>query len=639
MRNKSLVKELMRNLKIRKREAVALIGQNILKDESADKIIEDMNYISMSVIQNASKKYVKPKYSNKSENSDNKIVYSLVGKEYYDKFFSYLKNMSEVHNSIEVDLLSNCIQSLAVRKIYERLNGKIEDYRKFVNELPNKDIYNLAKTFNLGDNVIKYIAKNGNEKDFHDYMTSTILRNDDSVEAVNTCSKELSDKIFNNLKAELEKNGSVYFNKEELLNSLGYIDNCKKIAEADKEQIKDLCIKSLLDGRNVHEQSRFLKSKLTSGEEVKEYYQNFMNDRGYSYLINKEGEYSDKVYDSMIEELEKGGLDLSAKEVMKIISKCGEFDMEFDDYYGINEDVFKTKNRFFKDKRFYETYYGSRLEEILSKLEENEKAKAEKINEELAKKGIGELRLTKDGKYMIDNNEVELCSDNLEYDKINDIGIGKKCKYYYDGIIIDNYVDMTSEQRREFNNKNKANNINKRTICKDINGEQIIDNVTDFEVDNERYHLGNFGLDKNFRYSVFWKEQNDKEYPDEAVGILDTQEEINEDSLISFIAQNPQRFSQLYNNNKSRINSDGKYNCIDYRELFNEIISMKPESKLLKSKMKNDEEILENLVSCVETKKMLVQKEKQAKELMREYEEFAKNNKEDRKVEDEHNAR
>ena len=205
MRNKSLVKELMRNLKIRKREAVALIGQNILKDESADKIIEDMNYISMSVIQNASKKYVKPKYSNKSENSDNKIVYSLVGKEYYDKFFSYLKNMSEVHNSIEVDLLSNCIQSLAVRKIYERLNGKIEDYRKFVNELPNKDIYNLAKTFNLGDNVIKYIAKNGNEKDFHDYMTSTILRNDDSVEAVNTCSKELSDKIFNNLKAELEK--------------------------------------------------------------------------------------------------------------------------------------------------------------------------------------------------------------------------------------------------------------------------------------------------------------------------------------------------------------------------------------------------------------------------------------------------
>jgi len=277
---------------------------------------------------------------------------------------------------------------------------------------------------------------------------------------------------------------------------------------------------------------------------------------------------------------------------------------------------------------------GTALREVIDRTNNKSLSIANKKLEEFAEKGVGEISLSnREEVIRFRRNKENLpyliggeLSDN---DGLTDLQV--ICPYSTISDMMDLQIqiaEMTPEQVEKFNHKVPPVQVktHKYRYSK-VDGGYVC-TVFDFEIDGKKYHVKNDNWSNFADYTVLW-EGEEENYPETAIGLTssyseyaDDQDSVNINSVIEFINQNSNRFSEYLNRWACRADCCGRFPLEHIEEFCKSIMIMDPESILRELKGKDtqvlEEVFIEDVVTKAAEKKALTEKEKKAFDLLSE---------------------
>ncbi len=672
---KSIRSELMKKLGIRKDEVSKLIStyaRNHNGHVDISQIEEDIKKISNSMIYGLGTMYkdydIKHEILECGKARQMDGILSLLNDNNQQIALSYLPN--DYYENVDTWVFT--LYHTAQKQLSDILDGDIDSYRDFVQELPYQNINKVAKTFEMEDKVAKFIALNGEFSDFQQFMTDAQPIRDDESELMNqyvsnysgkletkSCPRKLSNKIFKNLQEQVKENGNITFEREDMMRGLSVIHNNKKLIESEKEKLQDLFISHYIHGDTDENFVKFAKTDLPDMfETLKEYLEmdsnitwkeknDFITQKIFPSKHKEIVDAYNKLLKTLMQEVNIK--ELNPEQIVELISESNLSD-DGENYLRMIQDQETKKSKLIVSVphpviriKFIDIELdGSNLKTIIDKINHNSLTEANNLLENYAQEGIGEVSV--------------LYDTNFQYHSKNPIGkIGKEedspfliggeisddlgltdlqmiCPYSLisDELDLQNYkAEMTPEQIQQFNHKFESSPIKKHYYTfSDVAGYYDRE-VLDFELNGEQYHIRSADWTDGGSYSLIWKGE-DKNYPDKAMGLSSShsdwaykQRGVNKEAAINFISQIPMRFSKFFDENSSGLDCCFCYSAANLDVMCREIMMMQPESKLRetqeKSQQCSNDNFLEEVVESASLKKTLINQEKDAKDLLEEY--------------------
>lgn len=662
---KSVRKDLMEKLGVEKKEVSNLIStyaRNHNGQVNVKEIKEDVEKIASSMIYGLGTIY--KDYDVKHEilecgkdRQEEAIMSLLLEDEERDLALQYLPNRYYEN----VDTWAMTFYHTAQKKLSEILDGGIEEYRNFVDELPYENINRVANTFDLENEVAKFLAVNGNQSDFQKFMTDVEpIRNSEKAER-RSCPRNISKKLFRELQEEVKENDSVSFSRRDIMRGLSSIHNNKTLTQTEKEQLQDSFIKNSLRGEF---DEKFVKLNRTgvTFDTLKEYLEipTASWEEKEKFLTQKvlpiSEEKMQKAYDVLLADLDKKSqLDKLTPE--QIVERLDESALSQNgkNYISISEDEESKKAKLLisvphpviRNESMDIELDGTKLKEIMDCANSNSLDEANKQLELITQKGIGEAsvyngyKLTERFRHSLEKNILGSLGEENDSPyviggelsrKAGLIDLKVKCPYT---VISDNMqlesevVDMTPEQVQQFNHK--AEPVQVAEHCYSYGRVDGFYNrsVLDFEINGEKYHIKGADWTNGGTYTVIWKGE-EKNYPETAIGLSSSYSEwarnqrgVDKSSVIAFISENPKRFSEYYDSHAKNSDSCGLFPTRHIETLCEEIMEMSPESELKGKEIQYPEdEFLQKVVDSATARKTLSEKEKDAQGLLKEYEQL-----------------
>ena len=175
----------MKKLGIRKDEVSKLIStyaRNHNGHVDISQIEEDIKKISNSMIYGLGTMYkdydIKHEILECGKARQMDGILSLLNDNNQQIALSYLPN--DYYENVDTWVFT--LYHTAQKQLSDILDGDIDSYRDFVQELPYQNINKVAKTFEMEDKVAKFIALNGEFSDFQQFMLSRVMQNAENHE-------------------------------------------------------------------------------------------------------------------------------------------------------------------------------------------------------------------------------------------------------------------------------------------------------------------------------------------------------------------------------------------------------------------------------------------------------------------------
>ncbi len=678
---KGIRSELMETLGIDKYEVSKLIATYSRAHNgtvNARQIKEDIDKITSSMIYELGTIYkdydVRHEILECGKDRQEDGIMSLLGDKERELALSYLPNRYYEN----VDTWALTFYHATQKRLLKILDGGIDEYRKFVDKLPFQNINRVARTYGLESEVAEFLATNGHQKDFQQFMTDVQPVRDRETELMEqyvpnwsgkterkSCPQNLSSRIFKKLQEQMQENGTVSFGRESIMRGLSTIHNNKQLTEVEKEQLQDLFISHSLRDEVDDNFIRLARTEnLTSFDTLKEYLEMDSNipwDEKEQFLTQKvmpssQQEMND-AYNMLLATLAEKSKseELTPEQIVEILRESSLSENE-KNYIRMLQDEETEKSKLIisvahpviRGKTLDIEIDGTELNEIIYSANTKSLSEANKQLEEFAQGGIGEVSVLSNWRT---DNRLRYSSENV----IGAIGEEENAPYLIGGELSDNagvtdlqvkcpyntisdmmylqseVAEMTPEQIEQFNHKAKPVQVKDHHYKYGRADGYYSRTVYDFEINGEKYHIKGADWTNGGNYTVVWKGEEEN-YPETAMGLSSSYSEwarhqsgVNIDSVIEFINQNPNRFSKFLDDHAKEQDCCGRFPAPHIERVCRDIMRMETESELEKSKndlQYPDESFLGEVVGRATAKKILTEQEKGAQDLLAEYEQL-----------------
>ncbi len=678
--SKSIRNELVETLGIEKDEAAKLIATYARNhngnvdvtqiEENIEKIVNSMIYELGTIYKDYD---VKHEILECGKDRQEEGIMSLLDDENQELALSYLSN--RYYENVNTWALT--FYHATQKQLLKILDGGIEAYREFVNKLPYQNINRVARTYGIESEIAEFLSINGSQKDFQQFMIDIQPIRDEETQLMEkyvsnwsgkterkSCPQNLSSKLFKKLQEQLQENGTILFERESIMRGLSTIHNNKQLSEIEKEKLQDTFIVYSLRGEiddnfvrlarvenavSFDTLNEYLKMDSTTPWNEKE---EFLTKKvlpaseremqnAYNVLLitlNEKSKSKELSPEQIIELLEKTSLSKEGKNHMKMIQDEETKDTKL---------VISVAHPVIKGESMDIELNGNDLKQIIDIANDKSLAGANKQLEKFSQAGIGEVSVLNNWKtdsrfrYSSENvigaigeeeNSPYLTGGELsDNDGLSDVQV--KCPYSIisDTMYLDHKIaEMTPEQIEQFNHKTEPVQVKEHYYRYGKVDGYYTCNVYDFEINGEKYHIKNAEWTNGGNYTVVWKGEEEN-YPEIAMGLSSSYSEwarnqsgVNIDSMLSFISENPMRFSEYYDKRAKGSDCCGRFPASHIEKLCIDIMEMLPESKLRELKEQElkypNEEFLEEVVGRATVRKVLKEQEKEAQNLLTEYE-------------------
>ncbi len=679
---KSIRNDLMEILGIRKEEAEKLIATYSREHNGkidVERIKEDVNKITNSMIHELGWIYnsydIRHEMLECGKDRQAEAITSLLEDDDEKKLaLSYLPNWYYLN----VDRWASTFYHATQKNLLDTLNGGIEEYRKLVDELPYENINRVARTFNMESKMVEFLAKNGQQEDFQKFMTDIEPVRDYDEELMDkyvinysgktitkSCPQQISDKLFKKAQEKVKKDDKVVFDRENIMRGLSAIYNNKKLSKDEKDELQDLFMTKSLEKNVNNEFTRLVKKEDYSNFNILKQYLNMKPDISWeekekfinNQILLKKKKEMKKVYNEFLENIENKSKteeitpEVFIDELVKSpLSKNGRNELMImqDEKTKKEELVVSTKNPIIWGEELNIKVDGTKLKELINSINNESLSKANKELEECANAGIGEIstfnnwktvnRFSESSENILGAINEEENSPYLTGGELSSSGgltdLKVKCPYNViskDRIFLDEEIaEMTPEQIKKFNNKAEPVHVEEHRYRFGRIDGYYTRHVYDFNINGEQYHIKGADWTNGGSYTVVWKgeEQN---YPEKAMGLSSSRSEwarnqrgVSFGAVIKFISENPMRFSVYYYIFAEDCDSCGRFPTPHIESMCKDIMRMPRESKLREIKeidlQNSKEDFINELLKSANDKKELKEKERQAQDLLTEYE-------------------
>lgn len=581
---------------------------------------------------------------------------SLLTKENYRKALEYLPNRFYIN----VDNWVSTFYLVAKNEFSKILEGDVEDYRKFVENLNYKNINRVANFFRMEADVVKFIARNGDIKDFQEFMTDIEPVRDSNTSERRGCPSKISKKLFESIKNK-DTEEKINFNRKNIMRILSIIHKREDFSDEQKQNLEKIFIENFSDFVYDTNLSTLLNSvnsiKYETIKEYIDYSKGREEDEKTKFFLdilqNKENDELSLEYEQLMEELnemEKSGeLNLIAFKDKLVASKIlndhrnsvNIHRNDEDDSIKMNIYVPLSRNLRFRNKErgtitevsdLKVSLDATELASFIDKVNEMSKDNAQSQMNSIIENGIGEIKLARNDYDM--NRKIEYSdkdilgflresvnSPYIIYNGINELSATVPYYCINERLGMSKYkIEMDEEEIEKFNSKNELPEINEHSYSFGrIDGYYMRD-VLDFMLDEEVIHIKEADWTNGGWYTVIWKEQ-DKDYPDKAMGISTSTSEwarcqsgIDEKVFIKFVCQHPLRFKKYYEKIARGSDCCGCFPAPYIETICKDILRMPTERELL------EERFAQNIIDSAQEKEELTEKKSQAEELCNDYE-------------------
>ena len=681
---KSIREDLMEALGVTKEEASKLISTYSRNHEGKVNIAEikkDMERITDSMIYELGTVYkdydIKFEILDCGKDRQESAILELLDDEEREIALSYLTN----RYSENVNTWALTFYHIAQKKLLKILDGNMKEYREFVDKLPYKNINRVVRTYGVESEFAVFLAKKGREEDFEQFMTDIEPIRDEEAELMEKyvsnysgkieerkCPKNLRDKIFRKIQDEVKINGTITFERENIMKGLSSIHNNRNLTQKQKENLEDLFIKCCIENRVDYYFADFAKARnAVTYNGLMEYLEKYSDAEWYqkeefitANLLPEIQKNMQLSYDELLAEFMKKSKKekITPEEIYKEVHKSKLLKNEKnsirlltnEDEEKISLEITVTNPVVIGDRITFEID-GSKLKEIMDLANEGSLNEAKKKIEEFTQTKIGEISIINDYKTKtrfryshenvigtigdgedtpfltkISNNYLDLTDFQVKgpYDTIND-----------QMRIIPETAEMTPEQIEQFNHNSEPVKFKTHTYRFGRVDGYYNREVYDFELNGEKYHIKGADWTNGGSYTVVWKGE-EKNYPETAIGICSSYSEwarnqcgIDKEKALDFISKNPMRFLKFYDKWANKSNSCGLFPTTHIESICKDIMEMEPESKLRELSEKvsqiHDMDFVQEVANKAIIRKKLEDKEKGAKELLAEYEKLEAN--------------
>ena len=654
MEKENIKTKLMKRLELNKEEVEALIKTYARENDGKVNIAiieEEVKDIAKNMLENAG-------YLNSGEEAAHEILECGKDRQFGAMISLMNSNEEKVARKYlvnwyadNVNLWTQTFYKVAQKMLMKKMEKGIEEYREFEYDVPYGDTYKIAVVFNLEDEMAKFIATEGDKEDFYRFMKTTKLDQNGNLR-IKTCPKELTDKIYDSIRQNVQDGKEIRFDRTEIMRGLTSIYKCNGIEDEKKDEIESLYIHTFVQGGMSSQFDRFVLQEMDDKYEcIKKYIelcenknyeelQKFVNEKTFTIVENR----AKKMYESFIAEFQ----DKENIKIDNVVNARNSMNIIQDENFYLGEDkaIFNLINPVSKEIVTVELD-GSEYKKIIEIANEKSRKEAEQKMNDAEEKGLGNIKIMRLNK-AFSNSHVTWVNSH----KGNVIGtVGKNNDSLYltggkseeDGemheikVVVPYYIlsengsyttleeiEMDEEQVKRFNREKVETKVDEHSYeYGKIDGFYKC-SVLDFELDGVEYHIKNDDWTNNGRYTVLWKGQ-DENYPDEAIGITSSKSEwarnqsaANREYIIKLASQNPRRLEKLFEESKIKENCCGVFRLRHINTLIEELLEMPTEEEL------EMEEKAEIIAKLAEEKNQLEGKEEKSEELLKEYEKLAK---------------
>ena len=655
MEKKSIRSQLMERLGITKEEAENLIKAYTRSHggkANVEQMIKDVEKISLEMIGNASLLYrdydVRHEITECGKDRAERGIRSLVNDEgLLDLAYQYLQNRYYENVHLWADAFYHSSQN----QIRFFLSQGIDAYRMFVNTLPNKNIYRTARAFGMEKEIVEFIAENGTVEDFEQFMTDTgYSRNKGGKLDTRKCSKGFCKKVFGSVKEAIKDGEFKGFKREDMLAGLSIISNCKELTDEQKEELKNMYIKNAIRGSidigllrivakhnwddRFDTMKSFIEMNGASNDEIDEFLDKKL---GAEMEEEIKGQYA-----TVVKELEE------AKEEGNLtVTRLGEILDEFGDANVVLERDEKTQEVTLHittdlpitGNSITVSFDGTKFDEAVKSINQESLETAQEQLQQIVREGIGEVQLFpithEPFGFRYPDGTVGKISDGdnspyaVRMPRRDSVGNGVadyEVRLPYEAIdetfprvVGRKELKMDDDEIEQFNNHNERVPVSKHSYRYGRPDGTYKREVLDIEIDGEQYHIkvGDYGRGL---YTVVWKGQNSNA-PKKAIGLMSPRLSgdalnVDEESLIEFISQNPRRFKAYYESHeKENHNGTGVFIAERLDRACEDMMKLETESELQPEK----DPVSSELAKAVEERNELNARKNAAKKLLEEY--------------------
>ena len=685
MEQKSIKTQLMERLGINSKEASALIKTYARNHEgkiSVRQIVDDIEKLAYEMIYSVGYLYknydVRHEILECGKDREEEAIMSLL----YNKEDDSLQNLAHQYlinrYANNVAIWSGTFFHTAQKELLEILDEGIDSYREFVDGLPYRNINRVASSFDIESETVKFLALNGTSQDFQEFMTDIgIVKHSEMIEGQEgkEFPQDLSDKLFTKLQESIQSNNFSRFSRKDILRGLSIINKDKVMTKEEKQQLQDLFIEHSLKGEIDYNFIRLVRSKVPEKfNTIKEYLQMSSNtswEEKDKYLQDKilpvmqedmKTAYQALLVDMQKEERENG---LTPEKVNKLIYDSYISENIGVGIYGNGQNSLYLK----EDEKTKEIKLciitanpitlneikieldGTKLKEIIDRVNEKSINSAKEKLAEYTEKGIGEISICDNLRV---NPYVRMDSSIDEESVLGVLTKEQDSPYVVvgrnkNGIMTDlsvevpystienslyvrhNIAQMSPEQIQQFNYKAEPVEVKEHSYTYGKVDGYYRTYVSDFEINDEQYHIENDDWStQGGRYTVVWKGEEEK-YPETAMGIssshsewADCQNGVDIEFMIKLINEMPERFSKYYNSNARKCDCCGRFPAPHIERIIYEMMEMPTESELHKAKLNEQvsqgDEFVASIVNSAERRAALREQNEKAQELLQEYE-------------------
>ena len=531
-------------------------------------------------------------------------------------------------------------------KLQEMLDGGIESYRDFEEDCLYGDTNKIASAFNMEEEFVNLLVKEGNKSDLNRFMRTMYISKDGEWKE-KSCPKRLVSKIFDMVKDAQEKDKKIRFNRNEIMRGFTAIYKCEDLTDKEKEEIESEYIKAYLDGQIDNTFNKLIIFNVADKLETMKQYIQLYKERDFEKLnefieektLPEYERKACKLYDQFIEKLEKED-NLTPEKLMEIkenLNITEDLYISYCEETNKSSCLFEFRNAITGLRDFIELD-NNEFEKYIEIANNNSRKEAELKLNDATKKGIGNIQITDGDNEYIDRikerkddiiGAVGKNNDSLylKGGKINgkrELGDVKAVAPYYIVGKNGNYIcieemEMSEEQVKDFNQVEMPDVKEHTYIYGRVDG-YYSRKVSDFQINGETYHIKNDDWTNDGTYTVLWKGQ-DSNYPEEAMGITSSYSEwarcqrgVDNEYVIKLIAQNPRRFAKLIEENQETRDSCGCFSLSHLESIFKYLAKMPTEEQLEK------EETVEEIAKLANEKERLEDKEVKTEELLKQFE-------------------